>query len=649
MKYLGVIMALLLNAGHAEISKEVLFSTPLVTSMKIAPRGDMLTYVGADKHNIPNVFVTNGLSLENPRQITHFDAPDIIQFFWSAKGDKVLLLKDEDGKNQLNLYGIDVHSGATKIYTKQFEQINTKVIHISSKENKAVIGLNNRNPKFHDLYVLHLDSGELTLLFENDVYAKFLVSDDLDVVLKMKINGDGSWAVYDRKDRVFMELTAEEAFQTEFLRYDSKRECVYFLDNRSTDTNQLMVKSLKGDETVLGHQEESDVSDVLFVGGEPKAYASYYTRKKWHTIDDAIGKDIQRLGEHFGDDFQVLSQTADGKVWVVLTQLPDQGARYWLYTRETRAISHLYSRYQGDEFAKMYPLVVTARDGQKLVCYYTLPREYDQEGAVKSPIPLVVVPHGGPFKVRDTYGFNPWHQWLASRGYAVLSVNFRLSSGFGKAFVNAGNGQWGGIAHLDVVDGVQACIEKGITAHGKTAILGGSYGGYEALASLTFSPDFFTCGVAICGPSNLKTVLGKVPEFWEFTPSALSDAMMFFTKQAFITSMGGDPDDEKGAAYLEKCSPLNYAGSIQRPLLLIHGCNDHIVNEGESRQIYDEVIRNGKTATYIAFPDEGHRIAKFPNKLFFLDQSEKFLSEHLGGKYHPVAQETLKQSSAEVF
>ena len=180
-------------------------------------------------------------------------------------------------------------------------------------------------------------------------------------------------------------------------------------------------------------------------------------------------------------------------------------------------------------------------------------------------------------------------------------------------------------------------------------MFGGSYGGYESLASLAFTPEYFACCVAICGPSNLKTVLGGVPQYWEFTSKPLSDETIFFTKKAFITSMGGDPEDPMGAAYLEKCSPLNYLDQMKAPLLLIHGKNDHIVAESESRQIYERMKEKGKDATYILFPNEGHRFGHFSNKLMSLSESERFLSRQLGGKYRPAPKELVENSSAIVF
>ncbi len=637
-KVLVVVMSFLTMQKSllADVSKESLFRTSSFISARISPDGNTIAYVGADQEGIPNVFVMPR-DLLSRTQITFFESPDIIQFFWSANSDKILLLKDDDGTGQLHLHGIDLQTHKNTVYTDRFSKINAKVIQIGSHTNQAVIGLNQRNPQFHDLYLLDLDSGELKLIFENDAYAKFLFSDSLNLILKMKINEDGSWTILTDRDAVFMQLSPEEAFQTEFISYDDKTGTVYFLDNRFSDTNQLVAKSAH--EKVLGAQPESDVDEVLMIQGEPKAYASYYTQKKWHIIDPSIEKDMSFLESQLGSNFEIVNLSREGALWVISNSIPDEGTTFWIYEKATQKLSILHASY-GDKFAKMYPLVVEARDGLKLVCYYTLPKEYDRGGYVDTPIPLVVMPHGGPFKVRDKFEFNPYHQWLTSRGYAVLDVNFRLSSGFGKAFVNAGNGEWGGKAHLDVIDAVEHCISKGITQKGKIGIFGGSYGGYESLAALTFTPDYFTCCIAVCGPSNLKTVLDNVPQFWEFTSQALSDKTMFFTKKAFITSMGGDPDTEEGARNLEKCSPLNFLDAIKAPLLLVHGQNDHIVAEKESRQIYESMKARGLDVTYVLFPDEGHRFAKFSNKMTYLDRAEFFLSQHLGGKYQPTKQVT---------
>ena len=637
----------------ADLSKEELFATPSFISAKISPDGKTIAYVGADKSGIANIFIKKRAALESAEQISFFTTPPISRFFWTPDSQMVLFLRNEDGTGQLSLHGIETCSKKHVVYTDKFPNVNAKVIHISTQKNQAVIGLNHRNPHFHDLYILDLKSGEFKLLLENNQYAKFLVSDDLAVILKMRINDDSSWTVLTKDDQIFMEISPEEAFQTECLSYNEKEQAVYLLDNRFSDTNQLTMKFLKGGEKILGWQADSDVDDVLFVQGEPKAYASYYTQKEWHVIDLSVNQDILFLTQHVGSDFEVKSQNKEGDIWIVASCLPEEGPQCWLYERKVKELLPLYSpqwsKSAKESLSKMYSMVVTSRDGRNLVCYYTLPKNLDKGGTVDKPIPLVVIPHGGPFQARNKLEFDDYHQWLASCGYAVLSVNFRLSSGFGKTFVNAGNGEWGGKAHLDVKDAVEACIAKGITQHGKLAVFGGSYGGYEALASLVFSPDYYACCVSICGPSNLKTVLDNVPKFWELTTGPLSDKMKFFTKQAFITSMGGDPDKAEGIKFLEKCSPLNHLEAIKAPLLLVHGQNDHIVAEKESRQIYTSMKKNHKTVTCILFPDEGHGLAKFPNSMLFLDHAERFLSQHLGGKYQPVSADVMAKSSGQVL
>jgi len=634
-------MVMLIMTRANAVLKEDLFEPPFLISAKISPDGKWIAYVGSENGGVPNIFVgVKEGSRVSGEQVSFFMTPGIIQFFWSSDSKRVLVTKDEQGKGKLNLHSIDVYSKEDINYTEQFENVNAKLIHVSTLMNEVAIGLNHRNPHFHDLYRLDLDTGKFYLMLENDRYAKFLVSDALELILKIQIDeSDGSWAVFTTRDELFMNLTAAEAFQTEFLSYNRDEGVVYLLDNRFSDMSQLVAKSLSGKECIFGAPKMSDVDEVLFIHGRPKAYASYYEQKKWHAIDETVERDIAFLENKIGPNFEVINCDRRGEIWMVASSFPDKGNQFWVYDRRDGSLKE-QQYLEPKNYSNMYSMVVEARDGKKLVCYYTLPKELDKGGYLEKPIPLVVVPHGGPFKVRDRYQFNPHHQWLAGCGYAVLSVNFRLSSGFGKEFLNAGQGEWGRNAHFDVIDGVEALISKGIADREKLAIFGGSYGGYEALVGLTFTPDYFNCGVSIVAPSNMRTVLERSPLFWEFTSKPLSDKMSFYTKQAFIRSVGNR---------MEECSPLNYVDSIKAPLLLVHGQNDHVVNERESRQIYDTMKKNGKEVTYLLFPDEGHRFGRFPNIMMYMDRAERFLADHLGGKYHPVNPKILEKSSAQVL
>lgn len=411
--FLAVGMSFLGECVFADVSKEELFRASSFISAKISPDGNVIAYVGADEKGIPNVFVKERKG-SDWKQATFLKSPEIIQFFWSARSDKVVFLKDEDGTGRLQLHGVDVRSQEHIVYTERFSKVNTKVVQLSPNQNQVVVGLNHRNPHFYDLYVLDLDSGAFSLLLENDRYAKFLVSDDLNLILKMEINDDGSWTVFTADDAVFMRLSAPEAFQTEFLAFNKKKQAVYFLDNRFSDTNQLVEKALSGQEKVLGGQSKSDVEEVLFLAEEPKAYASYYGEKEWHGIDSSIEEDIAFLNQQAGVNFEVVNQSRAGDVWVILNSIPDQGNQFWLYERKLRQLSLLHSSKMSG-LSKMYSMVAKARDGRELVCYYTLPKEQDKGGFVDAPLPLVVVPHGGPFKARDRFEFNATHQcWPAA-------------------------------------------------------------------------------------------------------------------------------------------------------------------------------------------------------------------------------------------
>jgi dipeptidyl aminopeptidase/acylaminoacyl peptidase len=269
----------------------------------------------------------------------------------------------------------------------------------------------------------------------------------------------------------------------------------------------------------------------------------------------------------------------------------------------------------------MRPVVIPARDGLKLVSYLTLPPEVDEDRPPR-PLPMVLDVHGGPW-ARDEWGFNAVHQWLANRGYAVLSVNFRGSTGFGKEFTNAGNREWAGKMHDDLLDAVDWAVEQKIADRGRVAILGGSYGGYATLVGLTFSPDVFACGVDIVGPSNILTLLSTIPPYWQPMVQMFKDRV-------------GDFTTHEGKTFLEERSPLSRVDRIARPLLIGQGANDPRVKQAESDQIVRLMRQKEIPVTYVLYPDEGHGFARPENRLSFNAVVEAFLAQHLGGRYEPV-------------
>jgi dipeptidyl aminopeptidase/acylaminoacyl peptidase len=283
----------------------------------------------------------------------------------------------------------------------------------------------------------------------------------------------------------------------------------------------------------------------------------------------------------------------------------------------------------------MHPVEIKTRDGKTMVSYLTLPPGTDPDGDGKpsAAVPLVLFVHGGPWG-RDSYGYSGDHQWLANRGYAVLSPNFRASTGLGKDFVEAGNLQWGRQMHDDLLDAVDWAVAHGVTSPDKVAIMGGSYGGYATLAGLTFTPDKFACGVDIVGPSNLQTLLKAIPAYWE------SGRAQFYKRM-------GDPTTDDGRKLLDAASPLYKADQIKKPLLIGQGANDPRVNVSESEQIVKAMKAHDIPVTYIVFPDEGHGFARPVNSIAFNAAAENFLAGCLGGRAEPVGA-TLAASSAKV-
>jgi dipeptidyl aminopeptidase/acylaminoacyl peptidase len=319
-------------------------------------------------------------------------------------------------------------------------------------------------------------------------------------------------------------------------------------------------------------------------------------------------------------------------------------ARTYLYERPaegkgTRSHTFLYSHKKSLEnlpLAHMHPVIIKSRDGMDLVSYLSLPpsADSDGDGHPEHPVPMVLDVHGGPWG-RDSWGFNPEHQWLANRGYAVLSVNYRGSTGFGKAFVNAGDKEWAGKMHDDLIDAVDWAVAQKIAIADKVAIMGGSYGGYATLVGLTFTPDKFACGVDIVGPSNLNTLLKSIPPYWK-------------PQIAQMTTRMGDPSTPEGLKLLEDRSPLNRVDQIKRPLLIGQGAHDPRVKQAEADQIVSAMQNKNLPVTYVLYPDEGHGFARPANRMSFYAVAENFLKQNLGGKAAPISPEDLKGSTIEV-
>ncbi len=270
------------------------------------------------------------------------------------------------------------------------------------------------------------------------------------------------------------------------------------------------------------------------------------------------------------------------------------------------------------QLSNMEPIEYTARDGMTIYGYLTVP-----EGVKAERLPMVLLVHGGPWH-RDVWGYNPWAQWLSNRGYAVLQPNFRGSTGYGKQYINAGDRQWAGAMHTDLLDAKDWAVQRGIADPNKVCIMGGSYGGYATLAGLAFSPEAFCCGVDIVGPSNLNTLLATIPPYWSTMVAAFHKRM-------------GDNEE-----FLNSQSPLFKAQQMKAPLLIGQGANDPRVKQAESDQIAAAIRANGQPVEYYVFPDEGHGFQRPENDMAFNAAVERFLAKYLGGRAEPPSEEEAK-------
>ena len=378
---------------------------------------------------------------------------------------------------------------------------------------------------------------------------------------------------------------------------------------------------------VLLDDGQADVNDIVQHPTEHRVQAALatYDRLRWHAIDASLRADLDVIQTAAPGNVEIRSRSLDDKQWIVSTDQSDAPVKFWSYDHAKKKLTFLFSNTKALEdvkLAKMHPVILKSRDGLDLVSYLTLPRDVDADGdgkpdAGKGPLPMVLLVHGGPWG-RDDFSLNARHQWLASRGYAVLSVNYRGSTGFGKKFVNAADKQWAAKMHDDLIDAVNWAVSEKIAQKDKVAIYGGSYGGYATLVGLTFTPDVFACGVDIVGPSNLVTLLQAIPPYWE-------------SEVEKLTNRVGDHRTEEGRKYLLSVSPITRVDQIKKPLLIGQGANDPRVKQVESDSIVKAMQAKNIPVTYVLYPDEGHGFARPENRKSFNAVSEIFLAQCLGG------------------
>ena len=628
------------------IPRTSLFGNPVKSSGKISPDGKSFAFI-APRDGVMNLWVAPIGDVAAAKPLTAETKRPIRQYFWSPDSRQLLFINDAGGDENYLLYGVDISTAAARSLTP-FQKTRVRIVQVSPDvPDRILIGVNNRDPRWHDVYSLDLASGKLTpVLMNTGDYANFLTDQKLVIRSASKSRDDGGadyYRVVDNKveAKPFESVGLDDSMTTQPLGYTSNGKTLYWLDSRDMETAALIAQDVAtGKRTVIGSDPRADIGGAISDPrtGEVLAYGVEYLRNEWKPLDKAVGADIAFLEGRLKGDIGVTSQTLDNSKWTVAVDPVTSPSSVWLYDRKSKALTKLYTgrpALEGMPLAAMYPVEIKSRDGLTLTSYLTLPpgTDADGDGRPNAPVPLVLLVHGGPWG-RDNYGYDGVHQLLANRGYAVLSTNFRASTGFGKSFVKAGDLQWGRAMHDDLIDATDWAISSGITTADKVAIMGGSYGGYATLAGVTMTPDKFACGVDIVGPSNLETLLKTIPPYWTAIRTQFYKRM-------------GDPNTPEGLALLKERSPLYYAGKINKPLLIGQGANDPRVNVGESGQIVDAMKSRSIPVTYVVFPDEGHGFARPANNLAFFGITEQFLGKCLGGRAEALGDD-VRQSSAKV-
>jgi dipeptidyl aminopeptidase/acylaminoacyl peptidase len=607
------------------IPRRVLFGNPERVSPRISPDGTLLAWI-APHEGVLNVWVApagaDGVDWAQARVITDDADRGIRMFTWAHDGRHVLYLRDTGGDENWRLHDVDLETMRRRDLTP-FDEVATQIIAAEKKfPTEILVGLNRDNPQLHDVYRLDLVSGELVKEVENPGFIGWIADAQLVVRAGIAPQPDGGAVVMVRDSaeeewRQLLAIDAEDALTTGPLAFSEDGRSLLAESSVGADTARLVrIDLASGDAEVLAEDPEADVTGVRLHPDtrEPQIVTFLKDRSEYQVLDPSVAPDLAAIRAlHPGDPSLVGADDADATWLVGFTN--DAGAvPYFSYDRETRSGRFLFehqpelSRY---ELAPMEPFSFTSRDGLTIHGYATFPPEAERTG-----LPMVLNVHGGPW-ARDAWGYDPEAQWLANRGYLCVQVNFRGSTGYGKAFVNAGDREWGGRMQDDLVDAVAFAVGQGWADPARVAIYGGSYGGYAALAGATFTPDLFRCAVDIVGPSNLKTLIETIPPYW-------APMVAQFHRRV------GDPAVD--AEFLWSRSPLSRVSSIRIPLLIAQGANDPRVKQAESEQIVAALRAAGIDHEYLLFPDEGHGFAKPENRLRFYAAAERFLARHLGGR-----------------
>ncbi len=633
----------------ALIDREIFFGNPEYAGAQISPDGKYISFI-KPLNDVRNIWV-KGINepFEKAQPLTAETKRPVSGYFWSRDSKYILFTKDNDGDENFNVFAVDPSASpaegsqvATATNLTNAVGVRTFIYDVpESDPDFLYIGINERDKSWHDLYKVQISTGTKTLLREN----------------KDRLTG---W-VFDNAGKVRMASRSPQEGGTEILRVDGDKfttvyTCGVFDScgavNFTKDDKRVYMVSNKGNRDLIqlvlfdpqtGKEElveqdpmgRVDFGNVSFSKVTKELIATTYNddRVRIYFKDKAFKKDYDLIKKRLGDrEIAFGSSTKDESKFIVSTFSDVDPGTVWLYDRKSKNLTTLYTvreKLDRKALSPMTPVRYKSSDGLEIPAYLTIPK-----GTSGKNLPVIVVPHGGPW-ARDSWGYSSMAQFLANRGYAVLQPNFRASTGFGKKFLDAGNLQWGDKMQDDITWGVKYLIDQGIADPKRVGIMGGSYGGYATLAGVTFTPDLYAAGVAIVAPSNLNTLLGAIPPYWESIRTLFSKRM-------------GDPNTPEGKAQLDRQSPLNSADKIKTPLMVVQGANDPRVNKREADQIVIALRECGYPVQYLLADDEGHGFARPVNNMAMFAAAEKFLAQYLGGRFQESMTPEVTKRLAEI-
>ncbi|MBS1914234.1 MAG: S9 family peptidase [Bacteroidetes bacterium] len=608
----------------ALIPRSILFGNPTRTNPQVSPDGTLLGYI-APVDGVLNVWVRT-INGDDDRPVTNDTNRGIQSFRWSSDNRHILYIQDSDGDENYHLYAVHIDTGTTRDLTP-FENVRVRIVaHNKHFPDNLLLAINRNDPQVHDVYNLHIPSGELRLVGSNPGnFIGWLADPEFKIRIGVTPNADGGLTVYHRwtEDGPWEELLAwnlDDAAGSQPVSFTKDGRSLLMLDSRNANTARLVSMEIAtGEVHVIAEDPQYDVTELTM---HPDTYAVQYVgfareRMTWEVLDESVREDLETLQTLHPGDLNVVSSDDSDMMWIARFMADNCPVVFYAYDRNTRNATLLFTsrpELKNYGLASMEPVSITARDGLVVHGYITFP-----PGAERRNLPMVLKVHGGPW-VRDIWGYESEAQWLANRGYICLQVNYRGSAGYGKQFLNAGNKEWGGKMHDDLIDAVQWAVNHGYADPTRIAIYGGSYGGYAALVGAAFTPDLFCCAVDIVGPSNLITFIETIPPYWKPNIQLFHDRV-------------GNPDTESD--FLKARSPLFKVDDIRIPLLIAQGANDPRVKQSESEQIVEAMRVKGIAHEYMLFEDEGHGFAKPENRMRFYSTAEQFLAQHLGGMFEP--------------